>query len=183
MRHLTRDDFRRTAWKNGGGETVELAVFPPGATLEGFDWRISMASVERDGPFSPFPGIDRTILMQSGAGMSLTIDGVDTALDVGDQPFSFSGDSHTRCRLLDGPVTDINILSRRSFCSHVVTRIAAIATIIGEAQTLVLATTPISVDASFHKIDQGDLLVLEPGESLTIASGHALAIHFSYSGA
>jgi environmental stress-induced protein Ves len=183
MRHLTRGDFRRTAWKNGGGETLELAVFPPGADLEDFAWRISMARIERDGPFSPFPGVDRTILVQSGAGMALDVDGLETTLGLGDQPFRFAGDSQTTCRLLAGPVTDINIMSRRSVCSHTVSRIGANITITGETQTLVLASTPLSVDALFDKIDQGDLLVFEPGESLTVTDGHALAIHFSNSGA
>jgi hypothetical protein len=183
MRHLTRRDFRRTAWKNGGGETVELAVFPVGASLEDFDWRISMARVERDGPFSSFPGIDRTILVQSGAGMSLTVDGLETTLNPDDHPFHFTGDGQTTCHLLAGPVTDINIMSRRSVCSHVVKPIAANATIAGGTQTLVLATSPLTLDASPHPIEAGDLLVVDPGESLTIATGQALAIHFSISGA
>ena len=49
-------------WKNGGGETAEIAVSPPGAALDDFDWRLSMARVETDGPFSAFPGIDRTLV-------------------------------------------------------------------------------------------------------------------------
>ena len=121
--------------------------------------------------------------MQAGAGMWVTIDGVEAALGVGDQPLRFSGDSHTTCRLLAGPVTDINIMSRRSVCSHVVTRIGANAAIAGQAQKLVLTTSPVSVGASYPTIGTSDLLVLEPGESLTIASGQALAIHFFYPGA
>ncbi len=42
-------------WKNGGGETAEIAVFPPSADLSEFGWRISMATVSSDGPFSAFP--------------------------------------------------------------------------------------------------------------------------------
>jgi environmental stress-induced protein Ves len=45
-------------WKNGGGETTEIAVFPDGAGLSDFDWRVSMARVDGDGPFSSFPGIE-----------------------------------------------------------------------------------------------------------------------------
>lgn len=183
MRHLTGSDYRHSAWKNGGGQTVELAIFPPGASLEDFDWRISMAKIERDGPFSPFPGMDRTILVQSGTGMSLTVDGVETTLVAGDQPFHFMGDHRTTCRLLAGPVTDINIMSLRSVCSHVVTPIAAKATIVGQAQTFLLAITPVSVDETPQDIEAGDLLALDPGESLSILNGRALAIHFSCSGA
>ena len=41
-------------WRNGGGVTRELLAWPsPG------DWalRISVAEVERDGPFSRYPGV------------------------------------------------------------------------------------------------------------------------------
>jgi hypothetical protein len=183
MRHLSSDDFRRTTWKDGGGETVELAVFPSGASLDDFHWRISMSRVERDGPFSSFPGIDRTILLQSGKGMSLSVNGVETSLEVDDLPFDFSGDGNTTCRLLAGPVIDINIMSRRSVCSHAVTRIVAGASITGSGKTFVLATTPVSVDAFSLGVEAGDLLALAPGESMTIINGHALAIHFSRSGA
>jgi len=183
MRHLTQRDFRRTAWKNGGGETVELAVSPVGASLEDFDWRISMARVERDGPFSLFPGIDRTMLVRSGAGVLLTVDGLETRLLPGKQPFHFAGDSQTTCRLLAGPVTDINIMSRRSASSHAVQQVESGATVVGAGQTFVLATSALSIDASPYAIEAGDLLVVDPGENLTIATGQALANQFSISGA
>ncbi|WP_442165592.1 HutD family protein, partial [Rhizobium leguminosarum] len=42
-------DHKRMPWKNGKGETVEIAVFPPGASINDFDWSISMATVAEDG--------------------------------------------------------------------------------------------------------------------------------------
>ena len=36
-------------WKNGGGSTTTVAVHPPGASLDDFDWRISLATIDRDG--------------------------------------------------------------------------------------------------------------------------------------
>ena len=62
-------------WKNGGGETAEIAVSPPGAALDAFDWRLSMAKVETDGPFSAFPGIDRTLAILEGEGIRLSVGG------------------------------------------------------------------------------------------------------------
>ena len=44
-------DYRRMRWKNGLGETAQIAISPDGAALDGFEWRISMAHVEADGPF------------------------------------------------------------------------------------------------------------------------------------
>ena len=58
---LRNSDHRRMPWKNGGGETVEVIVHPEGASLSDFGWRVSMATVASDGPFSVFPGIDRTL--------------------------------------------------------------------------------------------------------------------------
>lgn len=48
-------------WRNGLGVTTEVLVQPPDASA-GFAWRISVATITRAGPFSPFPGYDRTIL-------------------------------------------------------------------------------------------------------------------------
>src|SRR5688500_2425780 len=44
-RHLTPANYRVMPWKNGQGTTTEIAAFPPGAGLETFVWRISMADI------------------------------------------------------------------------------------------------------------------------------------------
>ena len=51
MKILRSNDYRRMPWKNGGGETVEIAVSPERAPLSDFDWRISMATATSP----PFP--------------------------------------------------------------------------------------------------------------------------------
>ncbi|MFE6055895.1 HutD family protein [Kitasatospora sp. NPDC056446] len=102
-----------TAWLNGGGVTREVAGFPAGAGLDRFDWRVSLADVATAGPFSPFPGIDRVITLVDGAGMALTVDGVEQVVDAPYRPFPFSGDATTDCRLLAGPVVDFNVMTRR----------------------------------------------------------------------
>ena len=71
MRILRAENYRRMKWKNGGGETAEIALFPDGAGLGIFDWRISMARVESGGPFSTFPGVDRTLSILEGEGIVL----------------------------------------------------------------------------------------------------------------
>ena len=68
MRILRAESYRRMPWKNGGGETTEIAVSPEGAGLDDFDWRVSMARVESSGPFSLFAGIDRTLAILEGEG-------------------------------------------------------------------------------------------------------------------
>jgi uncharacterized protein len=123
MRILRASDHKRMPWKNGKGETVEIAVFPEGAGVDTFDWRISMAPVVSDGPFSVFPGIDRTLSILTGDGMMLSVEGMaPTVLGRKSVPFSFSGDAKTEAVLQAGPITDLNVMTRRGRFSHRVTR-------------------------------------------------------------
>ena len=73
MRIIRAADCRRMPWKNGRGETVEIAISPDGAGIDDFDWRLSMARVETDGPFSLFAGIDRTLAVLEGEGIFLNV--------------------------------------------------------------------------------------------------------------
>src|SRR5688572_25695921 len=92
MRIVRAADCRVMPWKNGGGTTTEIAVHPESAGLGDFLWRVSMARVESDGPFSAFPGIDRTLTILNGAGILLTVDGRDAiALTPDSAPFAFPG--------------------------------------------------------------------------------------------
>ncbi len=60
------------------------------------------------------PGIDRHILVAQGVGMALSITGEsEHRLDRSSPPLSFDGESSTTCRLLDGPIVDLNLLVRR----------------------------------------------------------------------
>jgi len=104
----------RSRWQNGLGETTQIAVSPPGAGFGDFDWRISTARVESDGPFSQFPGMDRTLSVLAGEGIELSVGAAGpVALSVQSAPFRFSGDASTAGRLLQGPITDLNVMTRR----------------------------------------------------------------------
>ncbi|RKT11920.1 hypothetical protein BX285_5882 [Streptomyces sp. 1114.5] len=127
-----------TAWLNGGGVTREVAGFPAGAGLEKFDWRVSLADVASAGPFSPFPGIDRVITLVAGAGMALTVDGVEQLVDAPYRPFAFSGDATTDCRLLGGPVVDFNVMTRRGRVEATVDLLSAPADVEVPAESTVL---------------------------------------------
>jgi environmental stress-induced protein Ves len=116
VRHLLPKDYKRVPWKNGLGFTDILGTCPqptsedPGAFL----WRISRAAVDLDGPFSCYPGIDRTIVALQGAGMELE-HGLaapkHTLLPL--MPYRFSGDWPTLGNLLSGPVIDFNVMTLR----------------------------------------------------------------------
>jgi hypothetical protein len=112
-RLLTAAEYRTMAWKNGGGRTSEIAVHPAGAALDAFDWRISIADVAASGPFSAFPGVDRTIVLLEGGGMRLEASGRGVEIRNPYEPYAFSGDVAVDCVLLAGPVRDFNLLLRR----------------------------------------------------------------------
>jgi environmental stress-induced protein Ves len=124
MRILRAKDYRRMPWKNSGGETVEIAVFPEGASLADFEWRVSMATVASDGPFSIFPGIDRTLSILDGDGMTLFIDCRDAiTLTPESEPLPFPADTATSATLVAGPIVDLNVMTRRGVLTHQVARL------------------------------------------------------------
>lgn len=104
-----------TPWKNGGGTTQEVVCHPAGADLSSFAWRVSIAQITSNGPFSAFPGIDRVITLLHGDGVQLLAqDGsVNHRLDQSLAPFAFSGDVALDCTLLGGPSHDFNVMTRR----------------------------------------------------------------------
>jgi environmental stress-induced protein Ves len=110
---ISPSDYRRTRWKNDGGWTTEVARSADDSAA-GFRWRISIAEIESDGPFSSFPGIDRDLLLLEGNGIELDID--DAAAHRVTRRFErvrFNGESDVRCRLLAGPTRDFNVMARR----------------------------------------------------------------------
>jgi hypothetical protein len=112
VRRLRPADYRRMAWKNGGGITTEIAREP--ADGDAFDWRISIAQIGQDGDFSMFPGVDRELMLLDGGGVELVI-GIDepVALTQRYQKHAFPGEAPVSCRLLDGPTSDFNVMTRR----------------------------------------------------------------------
>jgi environmental stress-induced protein Ves len=94
-------------WLNGAGSTRELAASTDadGVTT----WRISVADLDRDAPFSLFPGLDRVFVALGP--LRLTIDGVTSTLAAGDQA-SFPGEAAVSVSLGE-PTTAVNVMTRR----------------------------------------------------------------------
>ena len=116
-RVLRHADYRRMRWKNGDGWTTELAVFPQAGdgAVAAFDWRISIAEIERDGAFSTFTDCERYIALLDGVGMELRFDAAPSVrLDRRLQFFRFAGEWQTQGVLLSGPVRDFNVIVRRA---------------------------------------------------------------------
>lgn len=113
----------RRPWKNGGGATAEIAVCPADADFDTFDWRVSMADVASDGPFSLFPGIDRTLVLIGGEALILDVDGSRHRLDTAAPVLAFKGDVQTFGHLQGEPVRDFNVMTRRRRFTHKVMQV------------------------------------------------------------
>jgi environmental stress-induced protein Ves len=102
-------------WKNGLGRTREIAVHPVGAGGDDFLWRISVAEVDSDAPFSRLPGIDRQIVLLDGNGFTMTLDDDRVhELRVPLRPFAFAGEAAVAVTLVDGATRDFNLMLRRA---------------------------------------------------------------------
>ncbi|NEX60922.1 HutD/Ves family protein [Noviherbaspirillum galbum] len=124
MRKLSASDFSVMPWKNGGGTTTQLAVHPHGAGIDGFGWRVSMASVASDGPFSAFPGVDRSLAIVDGAGLRIAGPAMPEQVLLPSSPvFRFQGEAEIHASLAGGPVTDFNVMTRRAQWRHALERI------------------------------------------------------------
>jgi environmental stress-induced protein Ves len=119
MNRFNVHDLPAMPWKNGGGVTREIVCQPLGASMSDFDWRVSIAQIASDGPFSIFPGIDRVITLLNGGGVHLQSKDaqVDHRLDTPLVPFAFVGESSVHARLLAGNCHDFNVMTRRAVCS------------------------------------------------------------------
>ncbi len=180
--HVIRnDDLVRAPWKNGGGTTAEVAAFPEGSTFETFGWRISMADVTSDGPFSSFPGIDRTLILVEGVGIELDVEGVPFRLDKASPKLSFSGEDTTIGRLLSGPIRDLNVMTRREQFRHRVRFVeSGVALLSEDTQTafIVALDSPfdVTLDSTIHSLHVLDALMLEGMPDLIQLSGSGRAV-------
>ncbi len=96
-------------WRNGGGITHELAAEPAGP----WRWRVSVARIDRDGPFSRFEGVDRQFAVVRGAGVRLHLDGQPVPVLAQGPAVAFSGEKACHAELIDGPTLDFNLMSRQ----------------------------------------------------------------------
>ncbi len=110
MQIIRRSDFKTTPWKNGGGITHEAIRVPAGG--DSFRWRLSVARIDRSGPFSDFAGYNRTMVLLQGNGAELQFArGAPRLLrQVGDLA-QFDGALATHCELKNGPCVDLNLMA------------------------------------------------------------------------
>jgi environmental stress-induced protein Ves len=168
-------------WKNGGGSTIEIAIGPPDAGFEDFDWRVSLATIEKDGAFSLFPGVDRTLALVEGHGMTLDIDGDPILITDGDPVVAFDGSSQVNAKLSRGGSTDFNVMTRSERCYHTFgrRRLSGDSTFVARADVTVLFLAEgDSLELRNEKERIGlvrfDAVVLDPGSVWKLEAGQGM---------
>lgn len=151
--------FRAMPWANGRGVTTELYVHKDARTGRML-WRLSIAGVDSDGPFSHFAGYDRVLVLLDGVGVTLshgdgTVDRLSRAYEIA----TFPGDVATQATLTDGPIKDFNLIADRASYR------TAVAVVPPE-------TTSVSVNSNHFAIFAAgnDLLVRDPASARHIVS-------------
>ncbi|QHE94074.1 HutD family protein [Pandoraea fibrosis] len=168
-------DFLKMPWKNGQGVTTELAVARR-ADDDGFDWRISTATVAVPGPFSVFSGIDRSLAIVRGGTLTLNVEGrPDVTLTTRTPAYPFAGElavSSTPVLETAGvPIDDFNVMTRRAEWQHTLVQHH----LDGAPVTWAL---PVEADAvAFLYCANGQVrLTFGDGQTVSVAEGHALRI-------
>ena len=143
-------------WANGGGTSYEIAS--DRNELGEWTWRLAMAPVNEDGPFSRIECVNRSLAVVDGAGMLLSVDRKKLQC-LPMQVVRFRGDAITEAMLTDGPIMDINLMVRRREADGEIE-------IVSDAGVLEGASIVVAVGGS-AQVKCGDSTIdLEPHDSI-----------------
>ena len=174
MRVQRFGEHRAMPWANGKGTSYEIASDRDGE--DRWSWRVAIAPVVLDGPFSALPGIDRELVVIEGNGMVLEVDGTSVECLLG-QVVRFSGDAETFARLIDGPVVDLGLMTVRGSITGLM--------VVADVGAVVESDLLVAVGEAVFEGESGKSYRLEPmdallgvrGHVMVLLSGTAIAIH------
>src|SRR3546814_2561804 len=111
-RVIAANEYRRELWRNVLGWTREIHAHRPDPGSD-WAWRLSIAEIERDAPFSAFPGVDRELVLLHGNGLRLRFDdGESHLLEPPHGRLRFAGERPLTGELVDGPTHDFDLMGR-----------------------------------------------------------------------
>ena len=162
IRHLTRADYTEMPWANGRGTTLELARADG---PDGLLWRLSLATVTENGPFSQLPGIDRTLTVTDGPGFLLLGQGTSLAATPG-TPIRFRGETPLWASGVTAPSRDFNVMTARAHLSHHVES-ARPGPLPARSFLLALGDNTATLNSQTYHLSPYDLLILPEPATLT----------------
>jgi len=176
--NLLRDgSYDRKPWKNGGGFTEDVWVTPQGASHDDFDIRLSLATIDRDGPFSAFPRINRTITLVGGDPFVLDFgDGHQHRMEAL-QPFSFDSALTPSSRLILGSSHDFNVMTRAGKWHH------KVQTVFGGSPTGIALVSPsilvVHVVSGSWGVEAGDQVMAYMRDSVIVTDVESIQLEAS----
>nr|WP_291728197.1 HutD family protein [Leisingera sp. F5] len=163
-------------WKNGSGVTRELASHAEGGRMV---WRLSLAEISQDGPFSAFPGLARIHCITEGAGHVLSNSG--TTLEARPlEPLAFEGSLDLCCRLRNGPCTAFNVIYEPALVTvgACILREGKVSTVKGQHALFVVAGS-LQITGT-GRFDPGEGILTESAAIGTVSNGGAvIQVQFS----
>ena len=146
-------------WRNGGGVTRTLAANKT-------EWRVSVAQVERDGPYSRFDGVTRVSFVLRGRGVTLR----DGASVVRLLPFAaaqYDGGSQWNATLVDGPVSALNVMTAAGRYRTTVNTVVVATLVPPRCAAIVIA---LDSRCRYSETDTRNAGTIEAGQFLVLAS-------------
>ena len=166
LRLIRQSEMVEGPWRNSMGVSWEIASHhEPNAT--DFSWRFAKARIDRDVPFSIYPGMDRVFMQISGKGLDLEFEGGHIIeVHQSNVLHVFPCDIPLNCKLLDGPCFDLNL-----FTAHGVYEAQASVLKLSGMETLDLA----GVEAVFFALE-GSLVLSGQGGTVSLNKGDAALV-------
>lgn len=116
MRVLPAAGYRLERWRNGGGSTRVIASAGPEGAIDGappgWDWRLSLADIDRPGPFSTLPGVARHLMLVEGGPLLLRLGTGTRTLSAAGDDLRFAGSEPVEAEPGAGPVRVLNLMWR-----------------------------------------------------------------------
>jgi environmental stress-induced protein Ves len=161
-------------WANGRGTSYEIASDRNEAGE--WTWRLAMAPVNEDGPFSRIECVNRSLAVVDGAGMLLSVDRKKLQC-LPMQVVRFRGDALTEATLADGPIMDINLMVRRKEADGEMAIISEAGLLNGASIVVALGgSAQVKCGDSTTDLERHDSLLECDTETVSLVSGSVCVI-------
>jgi environmental stress-induced protein Ves len=164
----------RTAvpWRNGMGVQYEIDSDHP----TDWSWRLSTADIDRDVPFSSFPGVHRVFCVAGGAGVTLGVNGDDLRCATGSVT-RFEGGDEVDARTWDGSVQAVNLMWRDGAAWRDLHVLGGGESVVGVLAVVASGAAQVVIDGARHELAHLDALLRLGGHaSVDVEHGAVVAV-------